>query len=194
MSENTTLEVVDEYTTIELIEESTIVDVIDEIIDIIEVGIQGPPGIQGAQGPSGEGMPPGGNAGDILSKNSDENYDLVWIEDPYNRIVNRYDSNNDGKINHAEFADLAKNSNFVDGKDINNYYTKGQVDLITQKYVYNQSTPSTYWVLNHYLNRYPNVVITDSAGSVLEGSIIHLNLNTTVIQFNIPISGKASLS
>jgi hypothetical protein len=186
-------------TIVEVINENTIVEIIDEYIDIIEVGIQGPPGIPGPPGPPGSSdtdisMLSGGNTGEILSKNSDANYDFIWVENPYNTIINRYDSNNDGKIDHAEFADLAENSNFVDGKDINNYYTKGQVDLITRKYVYNQSTPSTYWVLNHYLNRYPNVVITDSAGSVLEGSIIHLNLNTTVIQFNMPISGKASLS
>ncbi len=185
MSENTTIEVVDEYTTVEVINESPIIEVIDEYIDIIEVGVQGPPGL---------GMPPGGNVGDVISKKSDIDYDYEWIENPYITVVKRYDSDDDGKVDHAEFADLAENSNFIDGKDINDYYNKDQVDFITRKYTYNQPTPSVYWVLNHNLNRYPNVIITDSAGSVIEGSVIYTNLNTAVIQFNIPVSGKASLS
>jgi len=186
-------------TIVEVINENTIVEIIDEYIDIIEVGIQGPPGIPGPPGPPSSSdtdisMLSGGNTGEILSKNSDENYDFIWVENPYNTIINRYDSNNDGKIDRAEFADLAENSNFVDGKDINNYYNKEQIDSITRKFIYNQPTPSTYWVLYHNLNRYPNIIVTDSAGTTIEGSITYPSLNVAIVSFNLPVSGKASLS
>ncbi len=42
---NTIVEIIDENTIFEIIDENTIVEIIDEYIDIIEVGIQGPPGI-----------------------------------------------------------------------------------------------------------------------------------------------------
>lgn len=41
-------------------------------------GAQGPQGPQGPQGIAGVGVPPGGNTGQLLSKNSANDYDLVW--------------------------------------------------------------------------------------------------------------------
>ena len=66
---NTNVEVVEENIIIETVEENVNVEIIEEIVDIIEVGIQGPPGT---------GMPGGGLANEFLKKKSDIDYDYAW--------------------------------------------------------------------------------------------------------------------
>lgn len=44
-----------------------------------EQGIQGPQGEQGEQGPAGPGVPEGGNRGQFLVKESDDDYDTAWM-------------------------------------------------------------------------------------------------------------------
>lgn len=51
-------------------------------------GIQGPEGPQGPQGLSGEGVPSGGNTGQILMKNSSEDYDTEWVNNTPSGIYN----------------------------------------------------------------------------------------------------------
>lgn len=51
-------------------------------------GIQGPEGAQGPQGLSGEGVPSGGNTGQILIKNSPEDYDTEWADNAPSGIYN----------------------------------------------------------------------------------------------------------
>ena len=59
-----------------------------------EQGLQGP---QGIQGPKGVGIPTGGTTGQILSKNSDADYDTRWIDNiggsggtnDYNELINK---------------------------------------------------------------------------------------------------------
>lgn len=41
-------------------------------------GAQGPTGATGSQGPAGVGVPAGGTAGQVLTKNTGTNYDTVW--------------------------------------------------------------------------------------------------------------------
>lgn len=69
------------------------------------------------------------------------------------------------------------------------------VDDIPQvaPFVFDQLSPSVLWTITHNLNKYPNVTITDSAGSVVLGDVKHTSLNTTEISFSSAFSGKATL-
>ena len=63
-------------------------------------GDTGPQGIQGPQGPKGDkgdigyGMPTGGTTGQILSKHSDTNYDVEWIDNNPSSLEVMYDKDN----------------------------------------------------------------------------------------------------
>lgn len=46
--------------------------------DTGDTGPQGPAGAEGPQGPAGPGVPAGGTTGQVLSKNSNSDYDTVW--------------------------------------------------------------------------------------------------------------------
>lgn len=65
-------------------------------------------------------------------------------------------------------------------------------DLVS--YAHNQLAASTTWTVNHNLNFYPNVTVYDSAGSMVEGSVIHTTATSLTITFSSAISGKAYLS
>lgn len=62
------------------------------------------------------------------------------------------------------------------------------------KFVFNQGTPSTTWVIHHNLNMVPNVFIQDQDGQDMEGDIEPTTNNTLTIRFNQAVSGTAYLS
>lgn len=61
-----------------------IIVVENKIVEILTIGEQGPEGIPGLQGPEGSqgipgiGLPTGGTAGQILKKQTDDDYDANW--------------------------------------------------------------------------------------------------------------------
>jgi hypothetical protein len=67
----------------------------------------------GLQGPVGEGFPSGGTTGQVLTKNSDQNYDASWSSGPINQITN---------IENILAASgvLANKANMIDGSVV--YY------------------------------------------------------------------------
>lgn len=81
---------------------------------------------------------------------------------------------------------LAKNS----GTD----YDTEWVDNQTISYSHNQNAVSYNWVITHNLGFYPNVVVTDSAGTVVEGDISYQSLNQLTVTLAQAISGNAYLS
>lgn len=70
----------------------------------------------GLQGPVGEGFPPGGTTGQILIKNSNQDYDASWSSGPINQIAN---------IENILAASgvLANKANMIDGSVV--YYNGG---------------------------------------------------------------------
>jgi Ca2+-binding EF-hand superfamily protein len=184
IEDNTTLELSEEtiINNIEVIEDKTTIEVIEEIVDIIEVAVQGPPGV---------GMPIGGETGQILAKNSNDNYDFQWMNIT-TQIMETYDHNSDGKVDAADVADIALDSNLVGGRSITEFYDKTEINLITSRYTYNQPTAMSDWIVTHNLGRFPSgVTVVDSAGSVIEGSIQFINNNSIKISFNYAFSGIA---
>ena len=57
-----------------------------------------------------------------------------------------------------------------------------------------QGTPASVWVVNHPLGRHPNLTVSDSAGSVVEGDVAYVSPSLLTIEFSAPFSGEAYLS
>lgn len=64
----------------------------------------------------------------------------------------------------------------------------------TLGYVFNQTSPSNTWTINHGLDFVPNITVVDSAGSVVEGDYSYPNENTVIATFIGSFAGKAYLS
>ena len=56
---------------------------------------------------------------------------------------------------------------------------------------HNQTSASSTWVINHNLNKYPNVTAFDSAGSQAIGSIVFNSKTQLTITFSASFSGTA---
>jgi hypothetical protein len=65
-------------------------------------------------------------------------------------------------------------------------------ELVSYRHI--QNVLSAEWTVNHNLNFYPNVTVYNSAGSMVEGIVNHINPVSLTITFSDPISGKAYLS
>ena len=71
----------------------------------------------------------------------------------------------------------------------NLYFTVGRV-----AYQHTQSTTSSSWVITHNLGFYPNIVVQDSANSIVEGEIVYDSANQVTLNFQAAFSGMAYLS
>lgn len=61
-------------------------------------------------------------------------------------------------------------------------------------FVYEQGIASDTWVILHNLEKYPNVSVVDSGGTVVIGDVNYDSNNQITITFNGSFSGKAILS
>lgn len=61
-------------------------------------------------------------------------------------------------------------------------------------YTYTQLKPSTEWIINHNLGKYPSVVVSDSAGSVVIGDVVYIDRYTVRVTFTAEFSGIAHLN
>ena len=61
-------------------------------------------------------------------------------------------------------------------------------------YIHNQSVPDSIWTISHNLGKYPNVVVVDSAGTVVIGDIYYGTLQALTLTFTSGFSGKAYLN
>lgn len=83
----------------------------------------------------------------------------------------------------------------------NNIYTL-ESDLITwtlvalpaQEYVHNQVISSASWNINHNLNKFPSVTVTDSGNNVIMGDVAYIDTNNVTVSFTGAFSGKAYLN
>ena len=71
----------------------------------------------------------------------------------------------------------------------NLYFTVERVS-----YVHTQDVASSSWIIQHNLGFYPNIVVKDSAGSVVEGEIDYDSANQVTLTFQATFSGTAYLS
>lgn len=57
-----------------------------------------------------------------------------------------------------------------------------------------QGSPSSTWTIDHNLGRIPAIVVTDSAGTEVYGSVSHPSVNQSIIMFSAAFSGVADLN
>lgn len=177
------IEIINDITYLEIIEDKTTLEIVEEIVDIVDVAVQGPPGL---------GIPIGGQTNQILIKKSDSDYDLVWAENPEDTIQKKYDINNNGIIDEAEHSLISDDSVLFNGRPITDFYDAETVNILTARYTYTQSIADSDWIITHNLGRFPSgVTVVDSAGSVIEGAVQFINNNSIKISFNYAFSGKA---
>lgn len=67
----------------------------------------------------------------------------------------------------------------------------GNISAYVDNFVYTQSVPSDTWVINHNLGKHPTVTVTDSAGTLVMGSIAFNSLNQITVSFSAAFSGVA---
>lgn len=71
---------------------------------------------------------------------------------------------------------------------------QGPPGIDTGYFAYTQVAPATVWTINHNLGINPSVTAVDSAGNVIEGTLLYLSTNTLEITFGIATSGHAYMS
>ena len=59
---------------------------------------------------------------------------------------------------------------------------------------FTQNAVSNTWTITHALGYYPSITTTDSANTVIEGTISYPSLTSVVVTFSIATSGFAYLS
>lgn len=62
---------------------------------------------------------------------------------------------------------------------------------VKNQFIFMQSTPLNSWVIQHDLNCYPQVIVTDTAGNVINGDITYNSPNQVTVSFSAPIAGRA---
>lgn len=62
------------------------------------------------------------------------------------------------------------------------------------RYVHNQPTSSSTWIINHPLHGKPSVTIVDSAGTAVFGEVQYISDTQVRVFFTVPFSGFAYLT
>lgn len=82
-----------------------------------------------------------------------------------------------------------------EGTETNNakYYAE-QAERYRTTFVYEQGIASDTWVIEHNLNKYPSVVVVDSANSVILPDVEYVNENKVIARMIGATTGKAFLN
>lgn len=64
----------------------------------------------------------------------------------------------------------------------------------TRRYVFNQASPSTEWVITHSLGGKPSVTVVDSADTVVVGEVKYDSDTQVTVSFTAAFSGHAYLT
>lgn len=74
---------------------------------------------------------------------------------------------------------------------VNSIVNSGAAD---RHFAHDQAQAEATWSIDHNMNKYPSVTITDSAGDQVEGEVHYNGLNSLVVSFSAPFAGKAYLN
>lgn len=73
-------------------------------------------------------------------------------------------------------------------------YFIGGIDAADLNTSFTQGVPAATWVILHNLGKFPSVSVVDSAGSLVEGDVVHDNVNQVTLHFGAAFSGVAYLN
>ena len=68
------------------------------------------------------------------------------------------------------------------------------VTISSLTYVHEQGISQDTWVIEHNLNKFPTVVLVDSAGTTFRAAVVYDSLNKCTVYMNGATSGKAYLN
>jgi hypothetical protein len=84
------------------------------------------------------------------------------------------------------------------------YYTQQDIDdmvasvksqvIEDKNYIHDQILSSKIWTVVHNLDKYPSVMVVDSAETVVIGEVTYIDKNRLTITFSSQFSGKAYLN
>lgn len=60
-----------------------------------------------------------------------------------------------------------------------------------KNFKFTQVTPATTWYIAHGLEKNPSISVTDTSGNEVECDILHVDINTSELNFSIPFDGYA---
>lgn len=63
-----------------------------------------------------------------------------------------------------------------------------------ETYVHDQAAPSSTWVIQHSLDRYPSATVVDSAGNTIICDVQYDSVDQIIIRFSAAFSGRAYLN
>lgn len=134
----------------------------------------------------------------VIGDNIFENY-ILEGDDPCSNekwVIDRtYDSN---VLLKDDYSNLGPD--IETQQDLNQIFNDLITDIIEndkdgdKHYIHDQFNPSSIWIIKHDLNKKPSITITDTAGSIVEGSVTYINNNEVRLYFNFPFSGYAYLN
>lgn len=70
----------------------------------------------------------------------------------------------------------------------------GTYNISTETFEFEQGVASDTWVIEHNLNKYPSVVLVDSAGRQFNGEVVYDSKNQVTVLLNGLTKGKAYLN
>lgn len=65
---------------------------------------------------------------------------------------------------------------------------------ILTTYRHDQTASDVEWVIQHELNKFPNVVVIDSTNSYVIGEVEYIDPNLLIVRFKAPFKGVAYLN
>lgn len=71
---------------------------------------------------------------------------------------------------------------------------EGVVYLSSKTFVYEQGVASDTWEITHNLNKFPTVVLVDSAGTTFGAAVTYNSSNKCTVHMNGATTGKAYLN
>lgn len=71
---------------------------------------------------------------------------------------------------------------------------QGPIGPQPEAYVHQQVSASATWTINHNLGYNPSVEIMNAANREIDGDVYHININQTIVMFNVPVAGTARLT
>lgn len=134
--------------------------------------------------------------------------DIYEFIDVVNKGIGCYDSSGDLLIIKEHNPDISINTeyekvinkvgNFENPNSLTYPTTLAVSNLVTinadKTFEFYQGTPAKIWVITHPLNKRPSVIVTDSAGTTVEGQVTYNSLSQITIEFSVSFSGYAELN
>lgn len=74
------------------------------------------------------------------------------------------------------------------------FYLQNTLTNVMRSFMFEQLTPSTFWTVNHNLNRYADVLVVDLLGNQMFAEVDYPDANTVTITASEPITGRVYIS